>query len=293
MLRGLIWITMLAGVAILAITGVIAGTRADHLANAWIVRGLFVNTPSIFLERFDQRDLRRLTDDEGYDEDPVVSPDRQWILFTSDREGWSGYYLMRTDGSDPHWLAEFDFTRPAVAWSPDSQQIAFMSKWSGGLGLFAVRRDGNDLRQLTGSSLYMSSFAWSPDSQQIALEALQMSTGQGDVYAIRADGSGLVQLTDDRPWDGLPYWSADGQWILFSSFRDLEGSSSTYRIRPDGSGLESVPFGVSRRNDPPDNRLPADFPFHPLLPIGIALAMLGGAVMPLARRTFYARIAPR
>jgi Tol biopolymer transport system component len=250
MLRGLIWITGLMGVAILTIMGVIAGTRADHLEGAWIVGDDYspLPKPGIFRRRFDGRVIQQITDDIGFNHQSAVSPDGAWI--------------------------------------------GFMSDSGGGYGLNLMRGDGRDLHRVTGFEMYVSSFAWSPDSQWIALEAVATSTGQGDLYVIHPDGSGLAQLTDDRPWDGLPYWSEDGQWILFLSYRDVEGSSSTYRIRPDGSGLERQPDSRTLHNDQALHRLPGDFPFHPLLPTGIALALLGGAIRLLTRRTFSARSAP-
>lgn len=76
-------------------------------------------------------------------------------MFTSTREDTNGLYLMRADGSEPHYLA------PGwnAQWSPDGRWIAFQHS----LEIYRIRADGTDMQQLTDDVLYLDGFPqWAP-----------------------------------------------------------------------------------------------------------------------------------
>ena len=66
----------------------------------------------------------RITSGLGYDSQPRVSPDGNWIAFVSDRSGSVNLWIAKPDGSDARKLsdeAHFEFISPA--WTADSQYV--------------------------------------------------------------------------------------------------------------------------------------------------------------------------
>ncbi len=66
----------------------------------------------------------RMTSGLGYDAQPTISPDGEWIAFISDRNGSNNLWIAKPDGSDPRKLSD-DKQLGAIspAWTPDSKFI--------------------------------------------------------------------------------------------------------------------------------------------------------------------------
>src|SRR5262245_37263590 len=78
---------------------------------------------SLFVSNADGSGEQKLT--EGYlDYNPVWSPDGQWIVFTSERNGSADLYRMRPDGSGLERLTDSPAYDDQAAFSPDGNQIA-------------------------------------------------------------------------------------------------------------------------------------------------------------------------
>ena len=56
-----------------------------------------------------------------------LSPDGQWIVFTSEREGSADLYRARIDGSSLERLTDDPAYDDQASWSPDGTRIAFVS----------------------------------------------------------------------------------------------------------------------------------------------------------------------
>lgn len=66
----------------------------------------------------------RITSGLGFDSQPVVSPDGQWIAFTSDRSGSNNLWIARPDGSEARKLSDdSQWGSITPAWMPDSKAI--------------------------------------------------------------------------------------------------------------------------------------------------------------------------
>ncbi len=66
----------------------------------------------------------RITSGLGYDSQPVVSPDGQWVAFVSDRSGSVNLWIIRPDGSGERKLSsEKQWGIISPAWTPDSEYL--------------------------------------------------------------------------------------------------------------------------------------------------------------------------
>jgi len=73
---------------------------------------------NIFLTDLTGGQIRRLTNNNGDNEDPSWSPDGRFIAFTSNRRGKRELYIMDADGSAPHPLTDLKGRTTTPNWSP-------------------------------------------------------------------------------------------------------------------------------------------------------------------------------
>src|SRR5438128_544535 len=72
-----------------------------------------------------------ISDGQGNDDYPSVSPDGQSVVFASDRTGSWQIYTADLNGGNVTQLTTNDYNNVYPAWSPDGTQIAFSSDHDG------------------------------------------------------------------------------------------------------------------------------------------------------------------
>jgi eukaryotic-like serine/threonine-protein kinase len=164
-----------------------------------------------------QATFTRLTDQEGRELFPSLSPDGEYFVYA--RETASGnldVYLQRVGGSNPiNLTADSPVEDTQPAYSPDGKQIAFRSDRDGG-GIFLMGATGESVRRLTD---FGYNPAWSPDGREI-LVATEGISGPG----LRLSRSRLVRVNVGTgqprpivlPGDAVqPSWSPRGLRIAY------------------------------------------------------------------------------
>ena len=214
---------------------------------------------SLFVSRADGSEERPLLKSPGLDYNPAWSPDGQWILFTSERNGSADLYRVRLDGTALERLTDDPAYDDQGAFSPDGRQIVFVTTRAGGTAdLWILDLQTRKARPLTAGPGGDFRPAWSPDGKWIAFSSDRESTmpmRKGawehlhlvDVYVIRPDGTGLKRLTEHGDFCGSPKWSADSRSVI--AYCMSAEDTWTYRLPSPGDGetrLVSIDIDIGR-----------------------------------------------
>ena len=166
--------------------------------------------------------LRRFPGKEIF---PSLSPDGQWVVYSSAADGDEDIYLQSVSGQKPiNLTVDSPDADREPAFSPDGERIAFRSDRNGG-GIFVMGRTGESVRRIDDEG-YLP--AWSPDGRQLAY-----STGDVELWAGAFSSTGEVWTVDLQSsrkrllvrQGSQPTWSPDGKRIAYRSSprRELVG----------------------------------------------------------------------
>ena len=162
----------------------------------------------------------------GLDYNPAWSPDGQWIIFTSERDGPAQLYRVKPDGTGVEALTHKGAYTDQAAFAPDSSKIAYVTTRAAGFAnLWTLDLRTHKTKAITTGAGGDFRPSWSPDGQWLAFSSdrgstLPFAAGRwehlqiADIYIIHADGSGLKRLTAHGDFCGSPKWLPDGKHLL-------------------------------------------------------------------------------
>jgi RNA polymerase sigma factor (TIGR02999 family) len=180
----------------------------------------------LFVAARDGSGERRLVSSGEMDYDPVWSPDGQWKVFTSDREGSADLFRAKPDGTSVERLTDSPAYDDQAAFSPDGKQLAFVTtRADGSADLWTLEIASRRAKPLTTGAGGDFRPSWSPDGQWIAFSSdrgttLTFARGHwehlqpADVYIVHPDGSGLKRITEHGDFCGSPKWTADSRRVI-------------------------------------------------------------------------------
>ena len=200
---------------------------------------------SLFVSNADGNGEQKVTEG-SLDYDPVWSPDGQWIVFTSERDGSADLYRMRPDGSGVEPLTDDPAYDDQAAFSPDGSRIAYVTTRAGGrANLWTLDLRTGQATPLTSGEGGDFRPSWSPDGQWIAFSSdrgspMDFAKGRWehlhfvDIYLVRPDGSGLKRLSHGD-FCGSPKWSPDSASVV--AYCMPAGDTWTFRVALRRGGL--------------------------------------------------------
>jgi Tol biopolymer transport system component len=177
----------------------------------------------------------RVTDDEGREVYPSLSPDGLSFAYTKTLGGQRDILIERFDDGAPVNVTEgsdADDSQPAI--SPDGRWIAFRSERDGG-GIYIVAAGGGAARRISDLG---HNPAWSPDGRELAVatEGVLDPAVRRDVSEIlRIDVATGRRSTIVAEVDGVqPSWSPNGLRIAYWGVPPGSGRRILWTVAADG-----------------------------------------------------------
>jgi Tol biopolymer transport system component len=182
----------------------------------------------------------RLTDFEGAETNPAISPDGKFVAFVSNHSGTFDIWLMQASGGSLANVTQGrmgDMRGPlrAIGFSGDGAGL-----WSGGM-------EGRRLRilPLMGGAPHnflgerAAEVAWSRDGTRLVYHTWE----PGDpMFVADHNGANERQIVKNEPGVHNHYqvWSKDGRWIYFVRGRPATRELDLWRISPEGGEPEQL-----------------------------------------------------
>ena len=182
----------------------------------------------------------------GENAESYFSPDGDWLIFQSTRDGRScdQQYVMRIDGSDLRrvssgtgkttcgyfieggsriiWAATADTACPPRP-DPSRGYVWRLDPFD----LYTADPDGSNRRRLTNYGIYTAEATASPDGKTIVFTSLK--DGDLEIYTMNADGSNIRRLTTTPGYDGGAFFSPDGKQIVYRAHHPTGADLDAYR----------------------------------------------------------------
>ena len=184
--------------------------------------------------------FERLTDFEGAETNPAISPDGKFVAFISDRSGTFDVWLIQASGGSLANLTQGrlgDVRGPlrAIGFSGDGSEVWSSGMESRRLRLFPLVSGAP--RNFLGE--HAAEVAWSLDGTKLVYHTWE----PGDPTFV-ADGNGTNERQILKSEPGLhnhfQVWSKDGRWIYFVRGRPASREMDLWRISPNGGQPEQL-----------------------------------------------------
>lgn len=175
--------------------------------------------------------MTRLTADAWDDITPALSPDGNWLSFSSRRNGYWDLYILDLASGGILRMTDTPEYDAAPSWSPDGAYIAFESYVNNNLDIFlkSVTNPRQAPIQLTQNPGADTSPAWSPfPGRQIAF--ISNRSGEPEVWIADLDHAGNFINVSNSPQtiEAHPAWSPDGSKLAWASTDPDSGLTSLY-----------------------------------------------------------------
>jgi Tol biopolymer transport system component len=177
--------------------GYVAETTISPDGKFMVFTGAFEGDIDVYRSDLDGKDVRKLTDEEGYDGGPFVSWDGTKVVY------------RRSSQKSPEELASYRELLKRRLVRPSRMDIWIMDS------------DGRNKRQVT--DLGGASFApfLHPDGRRIIFSSNHHDPRgrEFDLFLVNTDGSDLRQVTFTPEFDGFPMFTRDGKRLVWASNR--------------------------------------------------------------------------
>ena len=212
----------------------------------------------------------------GYDSQPSISPDGEWIAFISDRDGKDNLWVAKIDGSDPRKLSSHARTRVvSPQWSPDGVYIV-VTEITDKTNLALYHRDGGGVKFAASgdkSEIDGVGAVFSPDGRSIYFaERLSGGFPGAQIRRFDRETGDVAVITQGEGGGFRPVISPDGRLLAYAT---RDEAVTRLRIRDLVSGADRELIANIQRDAQENGRIPSrDYmPAYDFMPDGQSLVM--------------------
>ncbi|WP_420386386.1 S41 family peptidase [Roseivirga sp.] len=212
--------------------------REPSMSNQNIV---FTYGSDIWIADTNGQNVRRITSTPAIESNPHLSPDGNWIAFSSNRSGNTAVYVVSKNGGTPTRLTWHPASALVRGWSPDGSKVLYASSRdtapTGYARLWTVSAQGGPSTLLSHQWGFDGSY--SPNSRQMAVDKMDRwdeewrnyRGGQNTPLIILNLNNQSEELipNPDRTFDIKPLWV--GNTVYFLSDRDWTMNVWAYDTR--------------------------------------------------------------
>lgn len=171
--------------------------------------------PDIWTMEKDGSDLRQLTFAQQLDQNPYVTSDNQFVIFSSERSGIKTLWRMKPDGSEQMPIVE-RATIENFTISPDGKTVCYYSYFDNQGALWRVGVDGANREKIIDGRFEAP--AVSPDGRQIAAVHKKNEDSKSELAIWNLDDNSsmrFLKLIDGAQLPGTMRWAKDGKSIIY------------------------------------------------------------------------------
>ncbi|NDJ87422.1 MAG: PKD domain-containing protein [Chloroflexi bacterium] len=187
---------------------------------------------------------------------PSLSPNSEWIVFTSNRdtepgepENWE-IYVAPTSGNDPDQIQRVTYNTIAIdadpVWGPNNY-VVFETTRNGNWDLYAVDMTTGVIFPLTDDPTDEINPFWSQDGSRLVYQS--NAEGFWQLYELDLYSLQVRRLSDGQHIDVDPQYSPDNRYIAYRSYTN-DGDDSVIKIMDiDGQN----PIAITEPGEHPTN----------------------------------------
>lgn len=179
---------------------------------------------NIFVIDPDGGESRQLTDETSYAGNPSWSPDRQSIIFASDRDRGAkvpDLYVMDPDGGNVRRITDTQDAEFSPRFAPNGDKIAFARRTGKQWSLLLANPDGSDERVIAGPYKLVEFPDWARDGKSIIFSAVGEDGATGaDLYRIAIESGEITTVVQTPGADVCPHVTPDGKRLIYATGAD-------------------------------------------------------------------------
>jgi dipeptidyl aminopeptidase/acylaminoacyl peptidase len=145
-------------------------------------------------------EVKKITENPGFDGNPVYSPDGNYIAYhaqlaaANESDRWRVMLFDRKSGKSENLSEKFDRSAQELAWSPDSKTIYFTAENETLMPVYAMSaRAGAEPKKIIAEG-FNTGISFSKDGKALAFERTSLAM-PAEVFVASGDGSNAKQLT--------------------------------------------------------------------------------------------------
>jgi len=179
------------------------------------------------------------------DMSPSLSPNEQWIIFSSNRDGNWELYVASTSG-DPASVRRVTFNTIAIdtdpVWGPNNF-VAFETTRNGQWDIYAIDMSTGLEYRLTDDSGNDINPFWSPDGSRLLFQSDRPDENgerKWQIYELSLGSWTITRLSDGESIDVDPQYSNDGRHIVYRSYAEDGANSVLMIMDADGRNKRAI-----------------------------------------------------